>query len=148
VRAVVQRVGSAAVTVAGETVGRIGPGLVVFLGVGREDGEQKARFLAEKVARLRIFPDAADRMNRSVVDSGGSILVVSQFTLYADGRGNRPGFQEAAPPGVAEALYRCFVQALREAGLTVATGVFGARMQVDVENDGPVTIIMDTERGG
>jgi D-tyrosyl-tRNA(Tyr) deacylase len=146
VRAVVQRVFAAAVTVEGETVGRIGPGLAVFLGVGRGDGESTARRLAEKVARLRIFPDAADKMNRSVQDSRGSVLVVSQFTLYGDCQGNRPGFGRAAPPGVADELYRCFGQTLRDMGIEVATGVFGARMRVDVANDGPVTIILDTER--
>ena len=145
-RAVVQRVLSAAVTVEGETVGRIGPGLTVFLGVGQGDGEGSARYLAEKVARLRIFPDAADKMNRSVQECGGSILVVSQFTLYGDCKGNRPSFTRAAPPAVADALYRYFAQTLREMGIEVATGVFGARMRVDVQNDGPVTIIMDTER--
>ena len=134
-------------TVEGETVGRIGPGLVVFLGVGQGDGEDLARYLAQKVARLRIFPDAADKMNRSVQDCGGSILVVSQFTLYGDCKsGTRPSFGEAAPADGADGLYRYFGQTLREMGIEVATGVFGARMLVDVQNDGPVTIIMDTER--
>lgn len=146
-RAVIQRVLAAAVRVDGETVGRIGPGLVVFLGVGRGDGEQTARCLAEKVARLRIFSDAADKMNRSVQDCGGSILVVSQFTLYGDCKsGTRPSFGQAAPAAGADGLYRYFGQTLREMGIEVATGVFGARMLVEVQNDGPVTIIMDTER--
>jgi len=146
-RAVIQRVLAAEVRVDEVTVGRIGPGLVVFLGVGRGDGESTARYLAEKVARLRIFPDEADKMNRSVQDCGGSVLVVSQFTLYGDCRtGTRPSFGGAAPAPEADGLYRYFGQTLREMGLEVATGVFGARMLVDVQNDGPVTIIMDTER--
>jgi len=144
-RAVIQRVRRAGVSVDGAVAGRIGPGLLVFLGVGREDDTETARRLAEKVAALRIFPDAADKMNRSVRDAGGEILVVSQFTLYADCRhGHRPAFTAAAPPGAAEALYRFFVQTLRETGVVVATGVFGARMLVEIENDGPVTIILDT----
>jgi len=144
-RAVIQRVARAAVSVDGTVGGSVGPGLLVFLGVGREDDAETARRLAKKVAALRIFPDDADRMNRSVRDVGGEVLVVSQFTLYADCRhGNRPAFTAAAPPDTAEALYRCFVEALEELGLSVATGVFGARMLVQIDNDGPVTIVLDT----
>lgn len=145
-RAVSQVVQVAAVSVDGETVGRIGPGLVVFLGVGRDDEEQTARSLAERVAGMRVFPDENGRINRSVQDCGGSILVVSQFTLYGECKsGTRPSFSAAAPAVVAEPLYLLFVESLRKMGLIVETGVFGARMLVTVQNDGPVTIIMDTK---
>ena len=146
-RAVVQRVSRAEVRVAGEVVGAIGRGLMVLLGVGQADAEQAARYLAEKVAALRIFEDEAGKMNRSVVDAAGAVLVVSQFTLFGDARkGNRPGFTGAAAPEPAAALYQRFCACLREKGLTVATGVFRAHMEVEIVNDGPVTLLLDSER--
>ena len=142
-RAVVQRVSEASVTVAAETVGAIGPGLLVLLGVGHDDDAAAIAGLAGKVARLRIFEDDAGHMNRSVLDTGGAVLAVSQFTLLADTRkGNRPSFIAAAPPEVAEPLYETFVEALRALGLEVATGRFGRSMQVALVNDGPVTIVI------
>ena len=146
-RAVVQRVSRAEVRVAGEVVGAIGRGLMVLLGVAQADAEQAARSLAEKVAALRIFEDEAGKMNRSVVEAGGAVLVVSQFTLLGDARkGNRPGFSGAAAPAPADALYQLFCARLREKGLTVATGVFRAHMEVELVNDGPVTLLLDSER--
>jgi D-tyrosyl-tRNA(Tyr) deacylase len=143
VRAVVQRVSEARVTVAGETVGEIGPGLLVLLGVGHDDERAGIVVLAGKVARLRIFADDAGQMNRSVLDTGGSVLAISQFTLLADTRkGNRPSFIAAAPPERAEPLYEAFVGALRALGVDVATGRFGRSMEVALVNDGPVTIIL------
>jgi D-aminoacyl-tRNA deacylase len=144
-RAVLQRVTRAQVEVAGETVGAIGPGLLVLLGVGQEDDAVDARSLAEKSAGLRIFEDEQGKMNRSVVDVGGSVLVVSQFTLYGDCRkGRRPGFSAAAPPERAAQLYQQYVERLRQLGLTVATGVFQAEMAVELVNDGPVTLLLDS----
>jgi D-tyrosyl-tRNA(Tyr) deacylase len=144
-RAVIQRVTRAAVTVHGETVGEIGPGLVVLLGVAQDDGPENAHRLATKTAELRIFTDAEGKFNLSLLDVGGEALVVSQFTLLADARkGRRPSFTDAAPPEVAEPLVEQFIAALRERGLRVATGRFGARMLVDIQNDGPVTILLDT----
>lgn len=140
-RALVQRVRSARVDVEGRTVGEIGPGLLIFLGVGRGDNEDAADLLAAKVAKLRIFNDEAGKMNLSVRDAGNAALVVSQFTLYADTtRGNRPSYTGAAAPEPAEALYRYFAETLRNLGLFVTTGVFGADMQVSLLNDGPVTV--------
>lgn len=145
-RAVVQRVSSAAVDVGATRVGAIGPGLLVFLGVGEGDDESAARRLAQKVASLRIFPGEEGKMSRSVMETGGSVLVVSQFTLYGDCRkGRRPNFSRAAAPQLAEALYRTFIAALREEGVPVAEGSFGAMMAVSLVNDGPVTILLDTE---
>jgi D-tyrosyl-tRNA(Tyr) deacylase len=145
-RAVVQRVSEARVTVDGERVGEIGRGLVVLLGVARGDVEAGAERLAGKVARLRIFEDEAGKFDRSLVDVGGEALVVSQFTLIADTRkGNRPSFTDAAPAEQAEALYERFCGVLREVGVPVETGVFGARMQVELTNDGPVTIVLDDD---
>jgi D-tyrosyl-tRNA(Tyr) deacylase len=139
-RAVVQRVSRARVTPGGE----IGRGLCVLLGVAREDGEEDALRLAGKVARLRIFPDDAGRFDRSVGDVGGAALVVSQFTLIADtAKGNRPSFA-AAPPEQADPLYQRFCNDLRALGVPVETGVFGAQMQLEIVNDGPVTIVLDT----
>ena len=127
-------------------MGQIGRGLVVLLGVGHGDGEAEARFLAEKIANLRIFEDAAGKMNLSLLDIGGEALVVSQFTLYADTRrGRRPGFTDAALPDVAEPLVQRFADHLRAAGIPVATGRFGAMMLVEIHNDGPVTILLDTD---
>ncbi len=147
-RAVVQRATSASVTVDNETVGEIGSGLLVLLAAGEGDTEAEARWLAHKIANLRIFSDAEGKMNLSVQAIGGSALVVSQFTLYGDiRRGFRPSFVEAAPPDVAEALVDVFVEALRTTGIPVATGVFRAHMRVSLVNDGPVTIILEKEPG-
>ena len=145
-RAVIQRVSEASVTVAGEVVGQIGRGLLVLLGVGRGDGPTEAAFLAEKIAGMRIFPDDEGRFNRSALDIGGAALVVSQFTLYGDTRrGRRPSFSDAAPPEAAAPLVEEFAAALRRQGIVVATGSFGAYMQVALVNDGPVTVILDSE---
>jgi D-tyrosyl-tRNA(Tyr) deacylase len=146
-RAVVQRVKSAAVEVGGAIVARIGPGLLVFVGVTHDDGAEDVRYIAAKTLDLRIFPDAAGRMNRSVVESQGSVLVVSQFTLYADCRkGRRPSFDTAAQPEIAEAIYLDVVRTIGESGLTVASGVFQAHMDVALVNDGPVTMLLDSRR--
>jgi D-tyrosyl-tRNA(Tyr) deacylase len=132
------------VRVGGETVGEIGAGLCVLLGVARGDGAAEAARLAGKVARLRVFEDDAGRFDRSLMDVGGSALVVSQFTLIADtAKGNRPSFSDAAPPEDAEPLYERFCDELRAAGVPVSHGVFGARMQIELVNDGPVTIVLD-----
>jgi D-aminoacyl-tRNA deacylase len=147
VRAVVQRVSSAEVRVDGVTVGRIGPGLAVLLGVGSADTALDSDYLADKVLHLRVFADEAGQMNRSVVDTGGGILVVSQFTLYGDvRRGRRPSYSEAAPPELATRLYEHFVSRLRPSGLEVATGVFRATMDVALVNEGPVTILLDSRK--
>jgi D-aminoacyl-tRNA deacylase len=144
VRAVVQRVSRAAVRIADEVVGEIGPGLCVLLGVARGDEPADAERLAGKVARLRIFENAERKFDRSVQDVGGAALVVSQFTLIADTeKGNRPSFAGAAPPEEAQPLYDAFCAALREVQVPVETGVFGARMLVEIANDGPVTIILE-----
>ncbi len=144
-RAVIQRVSSARVEVNEEVMGSIAHGLLVLLGVGREDGEKQAQWLAEKIAGLRIFEDDAGKMNFSVQDIAGSVLVVSQFTLYGDCRkGRRPSFTDAAPPDVADRLYQVFVDHLRAQGVLVETGVFQAKMQVNLVNDGPVTMVLDT----
>jgi D-tyrosyl-tRNA(Tyr) deacylase len=145
VRTVIQRVSEASVSVDGQTVGRIGAGLCILLGVGKGDNSDTAAALAEKVKNLRIFDDEFGKMNRSVVDCGGAILVVSQFTLYADcGKGNRPSFSDAAPPGLAQELYQEFANRLRAAGLNVATGQFQAHMKVTLINDGPVTLVLES----
>ncbi len=144
-RAVIQRVSAASVSVDGVVVGQIGPGLLVLLGVGQGDAEREAELLAEKIANMRIFPDDEGRFNRSLIDAGGAALVVSQFTLYADTRrGRRPSFSDAAPPELAAPLVEVFAAALRLRGLAVASGVFGAHMLVALENDGPVTIVLDS----
>ena len=144
-KAVIQRASEASVTVDGETVGRIGAGLMVLLGVGREDTEAEADWLAEKIAHLRIFEDDNGKMNRSVIDCGGAVLLVSQFTLYGNcTKGRRPSFIDAAVPDTAQALYRQVAERLREKGLPVETGRFGARMSVSLVNDGPVTLIVET----
>lgn len=146
-RAVLQRVRSARVEVAGEVVGEIGTGLLVLLGVAQKDQAAEARALAKKTAELRIFEDDQGKMNRSLPEIGGAVLAVSQFTLLADCRkGRRPGFSAAAPPEVANRLYQEYVTALRACGLTVATGIFQAEMQVHLVNDGPVTLVLDTEK--
>jgi D-aminoacyl-tRNA deacylase len=142
-RAVVQRVTRARVTVDGAPFGQIGTGLAVFVGVAEGDGEHEAEALAGKVARLRIFADEAGKFDRSVADAGGAVLAVSQFTLIADTRkGNRPSFSHAARPEVAEPLFDRFCKALRSLGLVVETGLFGAHMEVELVNDGPVTIVL------
>ena len=144
-RAVCQRVSQARVRVAGEIVAEIGPGLCVLLGVGRGDAGDEAARLAGKVTRLRVFPDAAGRFDRSVLDAGGAALVVSQFTLLADtAKGNRPSFADAAPPDEAEPLYERFCEELEALGVPVGRGVFGAKMELELVNDGPVTIILDS----
>lgn len=143
-RAVVQRVMSASVTVDGRIVGACGPGLLVLLGVADGDGPVEAERLAGKVARLRLFENADGRLDRSVLDAGGEVLVVSQFTLIADtSKGNRPSFSGAARPEVAEPLVQHFCDVLRALGVPVETGRFGARMAVELVNDGPVTIVLE-----
>lgn len=149
-RVVLQRVTRGAVVVDGATVGEVDRGYVLLVGVGHDDGEAQARWLANKIAGLRIFEDDDGKFNRSLLDVGGGCLVVSQFTLFADARrGRRPGFTEAAPPESAAPLIDRFAALLREAGVAhVAMGVFGAVMQVEIHNDGPVTIWLDTEALG
>src|SRR5947207_11783702 len=145
-RALLQRVSQASVTVDEHTVGQIGWGLLVLLGVGQDDSEAQVKTLADKIVHLRIFGDDEGKMNRSLLDISGEVLVVSQFTLYADmRRGRRPSFVSAAPPVVAEPLIERFKEAIASYGLTVASGIFGASMQIDLCNEGPVTIWMDSE---
>ncbi|MGH2521160.1 MAG: D-aminoacyl-tRNA deacylase [Anaerolineales bacterium] len=143
-RVVLQRVRSGSVTVNGERVSEVGPGLVILVGVGKGDGEAQADWLAEKIANLRIFEDDAGKMNRSVLEMGGSALVVSQFTLYADSqKGRRPSFIDAALPDQAEPLISYFANRLQFHGVPVQTGVFRAEMLVEIHNDGPVTIVLE-----
>jgi D-aminoacyl-tRNA deacylase len=145
-KAVIQRVSQASVTVQGEVVGAIGPGFVVLLGITHADTTAEADWLADKIAGLRLFEDADGKMNASLADVGGALLVVSQFTLYGDARkGRRPSFTEAARPEQAEPLFDYMVRRLRDRGFTVATGVFGAHMAVDIHNDGPVTLLLERE---
>jgi D-tyrosyl-tRNA(Tyr) deacylase len=145
-RAVVQRVAEARVLVGGEVVGRIGAGLCVLLGVARGDDEAAAERLAGRIARLRIFENEEGKFDRSLLDIGGAALVVSQFTLIADTeKGHRPSFSEAAPPDEAERLYETVCEALRSLGVPIETGVFGARMDVELVNEGPVTIVLDVD---
>jgi len=144
-RVVIQRVKQASVEVQGQVTGAIGTGLLVLLGIARTDSAKDAEYLVQKVLHLRIFPDSEGKMNRSVLDSGGSLLVVSQFTLYGDCRkGRRPSFDLAAPPQQAAALYQYFVDAVRQSNIPVETGVFQASMQVHLVNDGPVTLVCDS----
>jgi D-tyrosyl-tRNA(Tyr) deacylase len=146
-RAVVQRVSRAQVSVKGEIAGQIGPGLLVLLGVGRDDTEADASYLAQKIAGLRIFEDDGGKMNRSLLEIGGSVLAVSQFTLYADvRRGNRPSFDAAAPAEKARQLYEFFVDQIRAAGIVCETGRFQEMMKVELTNEGPVTILLDSEK--
>jgi D-tyrosyl-tRNA(Tyr) deacylase len=146
VKALLQRVTGARVSVAGEEVGRIGKGLVVFVGVADGDGEGDVEYLAQKVANMRIFGDEAGRFNLSALDIGGELLLVSQFTLLADTRkGRRPSFINAAPPALAEELFQRFVLQARATGLKVETGRFQQYMQVEIHNDGPVTILLDSK---
>jgi D-tyrosyl-tRNA(Tyr) deacylase len=146
-RAVIQRVIRAQVSVGGEVVGNIGPGLLVLLGVGKDDTKPDAEYLAAKTTGLRIFEDENGKMNLSLADTHGAVLAVSQFTLYGDARkGKRPSFDEAAPPELALELYEYFVAKIRETGITCETGRFQAMMQVELVNDGPVTILLDSKR--
>jgi D-tyrosyl-tRNA(Tyr) deacylase len=146
-RAVVQRVSRGRVVIDGRVNGEIGAGVVVLLGVGKEDSGEAASYLAEKVAHLRIFEDEQGKMNRSLLETGGAALVVSQFTLYGDTRrGRRPGFDRAAPPEEANRLYETFIGELRGRGVPVETGVFQAMMKVELANEGPVTILLDSEK--
>ena len=146
-RAVVQRVSRAAVRVGDRAVGHIGPGLLALVGVANEDGPADVQYIAAKIRELRIFPDDQGKMNRSVVEANGSVLVVSQFTLQADCRkGRRPSFDAAAPPSLAQALYEAVVRSLRDQGLRVETGEFQADMDVELVNDGPVTMLLDSRK--
>jgi D-tyrosyl-tRNA(Tyr) deacylase len=143
-RIVLQRVSWGRVLVAGHAIAEIGKGMVILVGIGPQDGEDQVRQLAEKVTNLRIFEDEQGKMNLSVLDAGGEVIVVSQFTLYADTRrGRRPSFTEAALPEVARPLVELFAQLLRQLGVPTQTGEFGAQMQVEISNDGPVTILME-----
>ena len=145
-RAVIQRVDRATVLVSGETVGTCEKGFLILLGIGKEDTEQSAKLLAEKVSKLRVFSDAAGKMNRSLPDLDYSVLLISQFTLFADtSHGNRPSFFDSAPPQLAEPLYLLFGKLLEEKGLRVEYGRFGADMTIDAALQGPVTIILDTD---
>lgn len=144
-RLILQRVSEASVTVGGNTVGSIRTGLLILAGMAKSDTESEVNYLAEKVLGLRVFSDSAGKMNLNIVDAGGSLLVVSQFTLYGDCRkGRRPSFDQAAPPEQAQALYNYFVETLRRGPVPVETGVFQATMEVHLVNQGPVTILMDT----
>ena len=146
-RAVVQRVKRAQVTVAGEVTGRIGPGLLVLLGVGKSDTKAEADYLLRKIIGLRIFEDSAGKMNASLTDMGGGLLVVSQFTLFADtSKGRRPSFERAARPDLAKELYEYFLVKARERGFDVQSGVFQAHMEVELVNDGPVTLSCESPR--
>ena len=146
-RAVVQRVTSASVTVEGETVGAVGPGFMVLIGVSKEDTDKDLKYIVDKVQNLRVFDDENGVMNRSILDAGGSILAVSQFTLYGDARGGRrPSYIRAAKPDMADRLYEQLVAAWRDKGIHVETGVFRTEMQVSLVNDGPVTILLDSEK--
>ena len=146
-RAVVQRVSSASVTVDGKNIGSIGPGLLVLLGLHAEDSGKDLRWLVDKIINLRVFEDQEGRMNRSLLNTGGEMLVVSQFTLYGDCRkGRRPSWSKAAPPEMARILYEQFTEQVRAAGVTVATGRFQAMMQVSLVNDGPVTLLLDSHK--
>jgi D-tyrosyl-tRNA(Tyr) deacylase len=151
-RAIVQRVKEAEVLVEENgvevTTGKIGKGIMVLFGVGKNDSSKDVEWMAEKIANLRIFPDEEDKMNLSVLDINGEALVVSQFTLYGDCRkGRRPGYSDAAPPEYAVKLYKDFIEALKEKGLSVAEGIFQASMLVKIYNDGPVTLIVDSQKG-
>jgi len=143
-RTLIQRVKSGKVTVNSRAVAEIGPGLVILLGIGQKDNEEQAKFLAEKIATLRVFEDNEGKFNLSILDTGGAAIVVSQFTLYADThKGRRPSFTDAAEPELAEPLVEKFAELLRSQGIPTQTGVFGAHMLVQIENDGPVTIWLE-----
>lgn len=144
-RAVVQRVSRAGVSVNGTRVSEIGPGMLVLIAAAKEDGPEQIRWMADKLIGLRIFPDEAEKLNLSLMQVGGSMLIVSQFTLYGDCRkGRRPSYAAAAPPQEAEGIYKSFIDAVRSQGISVQEGVFGAMMEVELLNDGPVTLIVDT----
>ncbi|MBI5571009.1 MAG: D-tyrosyl-tRNA(Tyr) deacylase [Desulfomonile tiedjei] len=144
-RAVVQRVSRAGVSVNGTRVSEIGPGMLVLIAAAKEDGPEQIRWMADKLIGLRIFPDEAEKLNLSLMQVGGSMLIVSQFTLYGDCRkGRRPSYAAAAPPQEAEGIYKSFIDAVRSQGIPVQEGVFGAMMEVELLNDGPVTLIVDT----
>jgi D-tyrosyl-tRNA(Tyr) deacylase len=146
-RVVVQRVSRACVLVEGQVTGEIGEGLLILIAVGRGDTSETAGSMSERIVNLRIFNDEAGKMNRSVLDTGGALLAVSQFTLYGDARGQRrPSFLQAAPPELGKALYEEFVAAVRARGVRVETGVFQAHMSVELVNDGPVTILLDSDK--
>ena len=146
-RAVVQRVSRAEVRIEGRAVGRIGQGLVVLVGIAREDTPEAGQWLAEKIVNLRVFDDAEGRMNRSMLEAGGAVLCVSQFTLYGDCRkGRRPSYDRAASPDAAVTLYESFVASLRALGVEVETGEFRAMMDVELINDGPVTLLLDSDK--
>ena len=146
-RALLQRVGRAAVRIDGVVAGETGPGLVILLGVTHDDTLADVRYLAEKCVHLRIFEDEAGKMNRSVLDLGGGVLIVSQFTLYGDAsQGRRPSYTRAARPEMAEPLYEAFVSAMRDYGLPVGTGRFGAEMKLEIHNDGPVTLLVESKK--
>lgn len=146
-RAVVQRTTKASVTIDDTVKGSIGPGLVVLLGIHADDSQKEIQWLAEKIIHLRIFEDKEGKMNRSLADTGGEMLIVSQFTLYGDCRkGRRPGYSAAARPTIAEPLYQRFIQEVESHGITTASGTFQAYMQVDLVNDGPVTLLLDSEK--
>ena len=146
-RAIVQRVSEASVSVDGAEVGRIGRGFMVLLGVGADDTEADAQYIADKVGKLRVFEDNEGKMNLPLLDVGGSVLAISQFTLYGDARkGNRPGFSDAAPPEKGEQLYQFFIAALEKRGIAVEKGEFGANMKVHLINDGPVSILLDSNK--
>jgi D-aminoacyl-tRNA deacylase len=147
VRAVVQRVSEASVTVEGKVTGSVGQGLCVLVGIGTQDNEEDARWMADKVCDLRIFEDEQGKMNRSVLDAGGGVLAISQFTLYGDARkGTRPGFIDAARPEAAQPLYARFCALVRARGVQVGEGVFRATMQVRIVNEGPVTLLLDSRK--
>lgn len=146
-RAVVQRVSKAGVDIGGITTATIGGGLVIFLGIGSGDSTKDCAWMADKIIHLRIFPDSDGKMNTSLANMGGEMLIISQFTLHGDCRkGRRPGFSAAAPPQIAEPLYNQFIEEVRERGVPVATGIFQAEMAVDLVNDGPVTLLLDSEK--
>lgn len=146
-RAVIQRVKFASVTINGQVTGSIGPGVAVFLGIHRNDGEAASDWMADKIVNLRLFPDQDEKMNLSLADIGAEMLIVSQFTLYGDCRkGRRPGYSEAAPPEVAEPLYNQFIKQVNKKGIRTATGTFQAKMEVSLINDGPVTLLVDSTK--
>ena len=146
-RAVIQRVKYASVTVNGHVIGSVGPGVAVFIGIHRNDGEAVINWMAEKIVNLRLFPDEDEKMNLSLADIGEEMLIVSQFTLYGDCRkGRRPGYSEAAPPEIAEPLYKQFINQINKKGIRTATGTFQAKMEVSLVNDGPVTLLVDSAK--
>ncbi|MBC8531080.1 D-aminoacyl-tRNA deacylase [Gehongia tenuis] len=147
-RAVIQKVSRAKIVVDGQTVSEIGPGLLALIGIGREDGEKDMAYLADKIPNLRIFEDGEGKLNRSVSDVGGEILLVSQFTLYGNARhGRRPSFIGAAPPEEARPIYERLLAIFRERGIPLKTGIFQAHMEIELVNDGPVTLLLDSKKG-